>query len=166
MLDRVRRKLDAWPSVMLTLCALFWAGNAVASRLAIGQITPFTLVLLRWVLVICVLWPIYGAQVRAHWEQIWPKRWRVVMMATLGFTGFNALFYAGAQYTTAINIGILQGSIPVFVLMGAFAAHGTHGFGRQSAQFLALQQNAATDHFAGPVDQPHDGVTGHGFAGA
>ena len=110
---------------MLTLCALFWAGNTVAGRLAIGQITPFTLVLMRWVLVICVLWPLYGAQVRAHWAEIWPKRWRVLTMATLGFTGFNALFYVGAQYTTAINIGILQGSIPVFVLMGAFAAHGT-----------------------------------------
>ena len=54
MLARLSRKLDAWPSVMLTLCALFWAGNTVAGRLAIGQITPFTLVLMRWVLVICV----------------------------------------------------------------------------------------------------------------
>jgi drug/metabolite transporter (DMT)-like permease len=30
-----------------------------------------------------------------------------------------------AHYTTAINIGILQGSLPIFVLAGAFIAHGT-----------------------------------------
>jgi hypothetical protein len=30
-----------------------------------------------------------------------------------------------AHYTSAINIGILQGSLPIFVLAGAYLAHGT-----------------------------------------
>ena len=42
-----------------------------------------------------------------------------------GFTAFNALMYLAAYSTTAINIGILQGSIPVFVLIGAFIAYRT-----------------------------------------
>ena len=46
-------------------------------------------------------------------------------MAVFGFTGFNALYYVAAHYTTAINIGILQGCMPMFVLAGAFVAHGT-----------------------------------------
>jgi drug/metabolite transporter (DMT)-like permease len=46
-------------------------------------------------------------------------------MAFLGYTGFNVLYYWAAHETTAINIGILQGSIPVVVLMGAFLMHGT-----------------------------------------
>ena len=40
-------------------------------------------------------------------------------------TGFNALYYVAAHYTSAINIGILQGSMPIFVLAGAYLAHGT-----------------------------------------
>ena len=40
-------------------------------------------------------------------------------MGTLGFTGFNALFYAAAHHTTAINIAIIQGTIPVLVLVGS-----------------------------------------------
>ena len=32
---------------------------------------------------------------------------------------FNGLFYVAGHTTTAINIGIIQGSIPVFVLIGA-----------------------------------------------
>ena len=136
MFDRMQRTLYSWPSVLLTLCALFWAGNTVAGRLAIGEVSPFTLVCLRWLFVICVLWPIYGRDVRAHWGEIWPRRWRIVLMATLGFTGFNALFYVGAQYTTAINIGILQGSIPIFVLAGAFFAHGTRASWLQMAGVL------------------------------
>ena len=46
-------------------------------------------------------------------------------MGALGFTGFNAVYYVAAHYTTAVNIGIIQGSIPVFVLIGAFAAYRT-----------------------------------------
>lgn len=138
MANGLKRSIDALygaPFLLLTLTALFWGGNAVAGRLAIGQITPLTLVFLRWVLVLAVLWPIYGSQVRAHWPAIKPQLFRIVLMATLGFTGFNVLFYYGAHYTTAINIGILQGSIPVIVLAGAFLVHGAKA---SALQFLGV----------------------------
>lgn len=128
MLDRFKRLTEglySWPSLLLTLAGIFWAGNAIAGRLAIDQISPLTLVFLRWVLVLAVLWPLYGSQVRAHWPQIRPRLIGVVLMATLGFTVFNVLFYVAAHYTSAINIGILQGAMPIFVLAGAFFAHGT-----------------------------------------
>jgi drug/metabolite transporter (DMT)-like permease len=122
---RLLSRLYAWPTLLLTLSCVFWAGNTIAGRLAVGQVTPMLLTLLRWVLVIAVLWPIYGGQVRQHAAQIRPRLLRVVLMAMFGFTGFNALYYVAAHYTTAINIGILQGCMPIFVLAGAFVAHGT-----------------------------------------
>ena len=123
--QRVLFGLYSWPSLLLTLSCVFWAGNTIAGRLAVGQVTPMQLTLLRWVLVIAVLWPIYGGQVRQHWSNIRARLLRVVLMAVFGFTGFNALYYVAAHYTTAINIGILQGCMPMFVLAGAFLAHGT-----------------------------------------
>jgi drug/metabolite transporter (DMT)-like permease len=124
-LTRSTARLYQWPSMLLTLAAIFWAGNTVAGRLAVDQISPFMLTFLRWVVVMAVLWPIYGGQVREHWPQIRPRLPGIVVLASLGFTGFNALYYVAAHYTTAINIGILQGSLPIFVLAGAFIAHGT-----------------------------------------
>ncbi len=127
-LKPIKRSIDALyraPILLLTLTALFWGANAVASRMAIGQVTPLTLVFMRWILVLVVLWPIYGAEVRAHWADIKSKLLRIILMAALGFTGFNVLFYFSAYHTTAINIGILQGSIPVMVLAGSLIAHGT-----------------------------------------
>jgi drug/metabolite transporter (DMT)-like permease len=111
--------------VLLTLTALFWAGNAVASRLAVGQIQPMQLVCLRWVMVLAVMWPLYGAELRAHWGEVRPQLVRIVVIAFLGLTAFNALFYVAAHTTTAVNIGILQGSVPVIVLAGAFLTYGT-----------------------------------------
>jgi drug/metabolite transporter (DMT)-like permease len=118
-------RLYQWPGLLLALTAIFWSGNSVAGRLAVGQISPLLLVFLRWVLVLAVMWPLYGRQVREHWPQIRPQLLRIVLMAMLGLTGFNALYYVAAHTTTAVNIGILQGSVPVIVLVAAFLTHGT-----------------------------------------
>lgn len=111
--------------VLLALAALFWAGNAIAGRLALGEISPMVIVTVRWLLVFAVLWPIYGGEVRASWSEVRGRLWWVVAMASLGFTIFNALFYVAAYTTTAINLGIIQGAIPVFVMLGALIAYGT-----------------------------------------
>jgi drug/metabolite transporter (DMT)-like permease len=113
------------PYLLLALTTLMWAGNAVASRLAVGEIGPMTLTSLRWVVVIAILAPLlYGDLVR-HLPALRP-RWRlIVLMGCLGFTAFNALMYAAAHTTSAINLGIVQGSIPMIVLLGAFLAYRT-----------------------------------------
>lgn len=124
-LKRLFDRFWGTPGVLLTLCGIFWAGNVVAGRLAVGEITPFMLVFLRWLFVLVALWPIYGGEVRQHWPAVRSRLGMVVLMVTLGFTGFNVLFYIAAYYTSGINIGILQGALPIFVLLGAFLAYGT-----------------------------------------
>ncbi|MEM8792751.1 MAG: DMT family transporter [Pseudomonadota bacterium] len=119
------RWLYSQPWLLLTLTALFWGGNAVASRLAVGEIQPFQLVLLRWLLVAAAMWLLFGREVRDHWPKLRPRLGWLVMIATTGFTVFNALFYLAGYSTTAINIGILQGAMPVMVLIGAFIAYRT-----------------------------------------
>jgi len=104
--------------VLLTLTTLMWGGNAVAGRLAVGEVSPMMLTCLRWVIVVVVLLPLVGRQVIAAWPQI-RERWVfTILMGAFGFTGFNALFYAAAHHTTAVNLTIFQGSIPVLVLLG------------------------------------------------
>jgi drug/metabolite transporter (DMT)-like permease len=113
------------PYLLLTLTTLSWAGNAVASRLATGHISPMALTTLRWVAVVALLAPLMIRPVMAHapvLRPIWP---RILVMGAVGFTAFNAFMYAAAYYTTAVNMAIIQGSIPVFVLLGALLAFGT-----------------------------------------
>lgn len=117
----------AWGNayLLLILTTLMWGGNAVASRMAVGEISPMALTSLRWILV-CTILPIaLRRELRQHWPVLWAHRWLIVALGALGFTVFNALMYLAAYSTTAINIGILQGAIPVFVLVGAFIAYRT-----------------------------------------
>lgn len=106
--------------LLLTLTTLFWAGNAVASRLAVGEIAPMTLTSLRWVFVCAVMPYLFRQGLRQHWPALRANWLKVTLLGGLGFTAFNTLMYVAAYSTTAINIGILQGAIPVFVLLGAF----------------------------------------------
>ncbi len=111
--------------LLLTLTTLMWGGNAVAGRLAVDAISPMALTSLRWVVVCAVMPVLLRHQIREHWPVL-RTHWKfIVAMGTVGFTAFNALMYLAAYSTTAINIGILQGSIPVFVLIGAFIAYRT-----------------------------------------
>ncbi len=112
---------------------LCWAGNAIVGRFAVGEISPMLLVTLRWTGTMLLLALVAkgavrrdGPALRAHWRFL-------AAMGALGYTGFNALFYVAAHSTTAINLGIIQGAIPMFVLLGAFAAYRTKVTVRQVA---------------------------------
>lgn len=102
---------------------LCWGANAVFGRLAVGEVSPMLVVLGRWVgvAILCTIF------LRPIIVKDWPVLKRhlpyLFLCGALGFTGFNALFYVAAHTTTALNIGILQGAMPVFVLIGAFLVY-------------------------------------------
>ncbi len=107
------------PILLLASTALIWAGHALIARLAVGEIAPMTLTCARWGL---ALGPIAFAARGTLKRDLKALKWRwgyVVLMGGLGFTAFNALFYAAAHYTGALNLSIIQGSSPALVLLGA-----------------------------------------------
>lgn len=121
------------PYLLLTLTTLMWAGNAVASRLAVGEITPFALTSLRWVLVCSILPTLLRRELLKHRVTL-QKSWKLIaIMGSVGFTAFNLIMYVAAHQTTAINIGIVQGAIPVMVILGSLLIYGTKTSGLQWA---------------------------------
>ncbi|WP_377840812.1 DMT family transporter [Bosea sp. UC22_33] len=115
----------AWGNayLLMVLTTLIWGGNAVASRFAVGNISPMALTSFRWIGV-CLIMPfLLRRQIAAHLPQIRAHWLYIALLGITGFTAFNTLMYVAAYSTTAINIGILQGSIPIFVLLGAFVAY-------------------------------------------
>lgn len=111
--------------LLLTLTALMWGGNAVAGRLAIGEISPMVLTTLRWIAVVLLMAVVARRKVAADWPQLRVRLPFVAALGALGFTAFNALFYVAAHSTAAINLGIIQGAVPVLVLLGALLFYGT-----------------------------------------
>jgi drug/metabolite transporter (DMT)-like permease len=125
MQDQAAPEANPFAYLLLTLTALCWGANAILSRLAVGEVSPMALTMLRWLLALALLAAVAQGQVRRDWPVLRRHLPFLVAMGALGFTSFNAVYYVAAHYTTAVNLGIIQGSIPVFVLIGAFAAYRT-----------------------------------------
>src|SRR5210317_1664168 len=105
--------------LLLTITTWCWGLNAIISRLAVGEISPMQLVTFRWLGVVLILAIIARDNIVRDWPILRRHLLFLCLMGTCGFTAFNALFYVAGHHTSAINIGILQGSIPIFVLLGS-----------------------------------------------
>jgi drug/metabolite transporter (DMT)-like permease len=116
----VTHKASSQAYIMLTFVTWGWGCNAIFSKVAVDQISPMMLVSLRWLTVLMVLSIVSHRQVVKDWLVIRQHLLYFALMGTIGFTLFNALYYAAAHTTSAINIGIIQGSIPVFVFLGSY----------------------------------------------
>ena len=110
--------LDRRPALLLIFTTLVWGSNVVAARLAVGHVSPMMLTTARWSVACIALWLVARRQVVAAWPLLRP-RWRyLTAMGVAGFTGFNALYYTAAHHTSAVNLAIIQGVVPVLVLLG------------------------------------------------
>lgn len=109
--------------LLLIFTTLCWGGNANFARLAVGEVSPMALVALRVLGPLLLLALFAHRHVRRDWSILRPRLVPVAAMGAVGFTAFNALLYSAAHFTTAVNIGIIQGAIPVFILIGVFAAY-------------------------------------------
>jgi drug/metabolite transporter (DMT)-like permease len=125
MSDVSARSASLWaacwnsPILLLSLTSLMFAGHSVVGRLAVGEISPMTLTCARWGLALIPLTLATRANFQRDWAVLRPRWVFVIAMGALGFTAFNALFYTAAHRTSALNLSILQGAIPAFVLIGA-----------------------------------------------
>lgn len=106
--------------ITATLC---WGLNANFSKLAVGEISPMQVVTFRWLGVVLLLALFARGNIIRDWPILRRHLPFLAVMGGFGFTAFNALFYVAGHHTTAINIGILQGAVPIFVLLGAFMAY-------------------------------------------
>jgi drug/metabolite transporter (DMT)-like permease len=124
MIGNLLRRAYSNAPLMLSLATLGWGGNTIASRLAVGEITPMALIFLRWSVVVIILLFTHGREMKAAFPIMRPRLIWIALMGGLGMTMFNALFYIAAHSTTAVNLGIIQSTMPGLILLGSFLVYG------------------------------------------
>jgi drug/metabolite transporter (DMT)-like permease len=118
------RWLNHQPDLLLSLAALFWAGNIVLGRYVAGHVPPMTLSCIRWIGACLMLLPFAWPHLVRDWPVL---RGRLALMLTLSATGFainNALSYWALQFTQAINALLIQSSGPLFVALWSLILFG------------------------------------------
>jgi len=105
---------------MLILTTFCWGLNAVFARMAVGEISPMLLVSIRWLGTLILLVLFAGRTIVEGLPAIRQHMGYTFLMGLVGLGGFGTLIYYSAYYTTAVNIGIIQGAMPAIVLVGSF----------------------------------------------
>jgi drug/metabolite transporter (DMT)-like permease len=101
---------------LLTVAAVFWSGNHIVGRAMGGHVPPLAVSALRWLIPAILMWP----WVRPHLAHDWPAiraHWKIMLW--LGLTGgalFTSLQYVGLQYTSALNVSVLNSLVPVLIV--------------------------------------------------
>jgi len=104
-----------WLHLRLVAAALMWGGAFVAARFTVAEVPPFTAAFLRFALAAFLLFLLLmtrekpAARLRNH---DWPL---LIILGLTGIFGYNALFFTGLKYTTAINGSLITAINPVAI---------------------------------------------------
>ncbi|MFZ4858495.1 MAG: DMT family transporter [Desulfuromonadaceae bacterium] len=125
-------RIKAHPYLLLTLTALFWAGNFVIGRAMKNSIPPISLAFWRWTLALIILLPFSISHLRAEWPVL-RQNWRwLTLFGVLGVACFNTFVYIGLHTTTATNALIINSAIPVLIVLLSRLLASTPVSGRQA----------------------------------
>lgn len=80
------RSLYQRPALLLIVTTLIWGSNAVAARLAVGNVSPMMLTTARWSIACIALWFVARQQVVQHLPAL---RGRWTYLALMGVSGFT-----------------------------------------------------------------------------
>jgi len=132
---RLFQWLYSQPYLLLLLCPVFWGGNAVAGKLAVGHVSPFLLTSMRWAGAVAIVIAFALPHLKRDLPAIRHRLAFLAMLGATGFTLFNVLLYSSLAYTTAINVAIIQASMPLVVFLLNFLLFGQRATSLQMAGF-------------------------------
>jgi drug/metabolite transporter (DMT)-like permease len=112
------------PYLLLSLTALFWAGNAIVGRFAAGHIPPVTLSVLRWTGAFLIVLPFAWPHLVRDRAAIRAGLGTMVLLSVTGIGAFTTLQYWALEHTQALNTLLLQSAGPLFVAVWSLALLG------------------------------------------
>lgn len=112
------------PYLLLTLTAMFWGGNIVVGRFAVGKVPPIALSEYRWAGAFLIVLPFSLQALRRDWPQIRRHLPILIVLALSGITFYNAFIYYGLSWTSALNGTLLQSVQPLLIALFALILYG------------------------------------------
>lgn len=119
------------PYGLLLLANLAWASNWVIGRAVHEAFPPVALSFWRWTAAALVLAPVAIPRLWGSWHVLWRRRWLMLALGATGVATFQALIYAGLNYTTAVNATILNAGSPLVMVLMVWAIEGQAATRRQ-----------------------------------
>jgi drug/metabolite transporter (DMT)-like permease len=110
-------KILSWPALW---AVFFWGLSFIATKMALREIHPFTLLTLRFGIGGFLLLLVQLQKDKRFLKAFSFKDWvSIILLAIVGISGHTLLQAYGLLYTTAINTGWIVAIIPIFITIVA-----------------------------------------------
>jgi drug/metabolite transporter (DMT)-like permease len=112
------------PAYLALICTSALSGSmGVVSRALMETIPPVAMAAARWAVVFVVLLPLVWPE-RREIAQALRRDWkRFLFLTVVGGAPQSALVYTGLAQSTAINLGLLNSTIPVLIILISWGWH-------------------------------------------
>ena len=118
------QRLSGNAPLLLIATTVIWGGNAVAGKFAVGEVSPFMLTAARWWIASVILLVMARDHLKVDWPVLRPRLGYLFILGATGFAAFNGFLYTALQYTSAINVTIIQAGMPLLVFILNFSIFG------------------------------------------
>jgi drug/metabolite transporter (DMT)-like permease len=109
-----------------------------------GDVPPIGLAFWRWTAAALLILPLAWPHLRRDFR-LMRRHWQIMLVLTaLGISIFNTLLYVAAQTTTALNLVMLQTTMPIVVVIASFFIFGQRVTRTQVAAIAISMMGALT----------------------
>lgn len=117
MFLREKGKTLSWPALW---AVIFWGFSFIATKVALREVHPFTLLTLRFGIGGFLLLLVQLQRDSGFLKTFSPKDWvSIIFLAIVGTSGHTLLQTYGLLYTTAVNTGWIVAIMPIFITVAA-----------------------------------------------
>jgi drug/metabolite transporter (DMT)-like permease len=113
-------------TLALIVTAALWGSNHVVARAAREAVPLPALVLWRWMLAAAVLTVIALPSLRREWSVIRPRLGELIVGGAVGVGLFSYFLLGGAYQSLALEVGFINATTPVWVLLLGLGMGGGH----------------------------------------
>jgi len=102
------------------LAVIFWGFSFIATKVALKEVHPFTLLTLRYTIGALLLLLVQLGRDRTFFKIVSPRDWiYIFILAAVGVSGLGLLQAYALLYTTAINTGWIIAINPILITLSA-----------------------------------------------
>ena len=116
---------------LLPLAAACWAGNHVIARMAGGHVPPASLGVVRWLMIMAVVFPFALPHLKGDLPKLRRNIWIVLLLSATGGCAFATLQFVALHFTTALNMGVVGSVAPAFIVAASWLLFNDRLNGRQ-----------------------------------
>lgn len=103
---------------LLALTAIFfWSFNIIIASYFATSLTPFEIAFGRWFIASLILVPMAWHGLKSNWKLLWDNKLLVVSLAITGIVLDNTLIYYAGRTASAVDMGLLDVTGPIFLVI-------------------------------------------------